>query len=61
VAEGNGWKLTIKMITFDDIEIVVYAGWEGANRDGGGGEGGKRGVLMPYMGAAVGDICAWGG
>jgi hypothetical protein len=39
VAEARGWKLTIKMITFDDIENVVYTGLEGANRDGGGGEG----------------------
>jgi hypothetical protein len=38
VPEGRGWRLTIKMITFDDIENCMYIGLEGANRDGGGGE-----------------------
>ena len=58
MAEGNGWKLTIKMMTFDDIEICMYAGWEGGNRDGGGGEGRKLAILVPHMAAGVDDIRA---
>jgi hypothetical protein len=35
----GGGKLTIKICTFIDIENCMYIGLEGANRDGGGGEG----------------------
>jgi hypothetical protein len=60
VTEGSGWKLTIKMMTFDDIENVVYTGWEGASRDGGGVEGRKWAKLVPCIEAAVDDIRAPG-
>ncbi len=53
---GNGF---MEMITFDDIENVVYPGWAGANRDGGGVEGGKWTILVPHMAAVVDDIGAW--
>jgi hypothetical protein len=36
---ARGWKLTIKMITFDDIENMRVMFRKAANRDGGGAEG----------------------
>jgi hypothetical protein len=54
MVEDRGRKLTIKMMTFDDIENVVYTGLEGAHRDGGGVEAPK----MPHIGAIYGG---WGG
>jgi hypothetical protein len=39
VAGGRGWKLTIKMITFDYIENMHVMLRAAANRDGGGVEG----------------------
>jgi len=48
------------MITFDDIENVVYTGWEGASRDGGGREGRKEAILVPHIAEAVDDIRAPG-
>jgi hypothetical protein len=39
--EGRRWKLTTKMITFNDIENMHVIRLEGANRVGGGAEGGN--------------------
>jgi hypothetical protein len=49
VAEGRGWKRTIKMITFDYIEINHVIHEQASHRDGRGGAGRKCPILVPYM------------
>jgi hypothetical protein len=56
--EGRGRKLTIKMITFDDIENMHVMLRATANRDGGSAEGRKCLILVLYMEAVVDDIRA---
>jgi hypothetical protein len=41
VPEGRGWRLTIKICTFIDIENMRVMYLEAVNRDEGGEEGGK--------------------
>ncbi len=54
----------MKMITFDDIEIVflIFVGVRAAaNRDEGGAGSRKGAIWVPYMAAELDDIEAWSG
>jgi hypothetical protein len=61
VAEGRGWRLTIKICTFIDIVFNHVMRLEGANRVGGGAEGGKCPTLVPYIEAVAYTVQAWSG
>ena len=56
VAEGRGWKLTINICTYHDIENMHVMLRAATNRDGGGEDGGKWAILVPHMVVAVDDI-----
>ncbi len=45
--------MTIKIVTFSDIAINHVMCGKVANRDGGGAEGGKCPILVPYIGAVA--------
>ncbi len=51
--------MTIKMITFDDIENKHVMLWAAANRYGGGVESRKVAIWVPHTAVGVDDIRAW--
>jgi hypothetical protein len=58
VPKGRTGRLTIKIVTFDDIENMHVMYLEAANRDEGGVEGRKCPILVRYIEAVACSIKA---